>query len=187
MRLLLVYCWKEWRAQRGTLLGYLAIAFACILAGTLLAPPEWWHDKCLAVRVVSWGVLGGVLGASVFVAPNLVGGEFVGKDDQFVRRLPGALAPAFGGKLLFLVLAAAALPLAGYLFGQLTVLAHGESWCDLLGATWGTSGRGSPPGAAYAQEVLDLGGGERLLARVGATIAWLDPATGGLRTLFPRD
>jgi hypothetical protein len=118
VNLALVYCWKEWRAQRGILVAYTLLVFVCLTIGFTLVPEHWWLEDGRGALSLSWFVAAGVIGVVAFVAPALVRAEYGPKDDQFVRRLPGALGPSFRGKLLFLVLAAAALPLLGLLVGE---------------------------------------------------------------------
>ncbi|MEZ6038701.1 MAG: hypothetical protein R3F29_14560 [Planctomycetota bacterium] len=136
MRLALVHLWKEWRAQRALLLAYTGLVFTCLCLGLWLAPRHHWFEEGFGVHALSWFVLAGVIGVVGFAAPGLVRSEFGQKDDQFVRRLPGALAPAFGGKLLFLVLTVLLLPLLGLLLGELFVEAVGGNWNDLLLWRW---------------------------------------------------
>lgn len=132
MNLALHWCWKEWRAQRGLLAAYSLLVFACLCLGLLLAPEHVWEREGNRIAALSVFVAAGVVGVVMFAAPQLVRGEFTGKDDAFVRRLPGALAPAFSGKLLFLLLAAASLPLLGLCIGELFLQASGHFWNDLF-------------------------------------------------------
>ncbi|HEX5051499.1 MAG TPA: hypothetical protein VFZ65_06980 [Planctomycetota bacterium] len=132
MKLALAHCWKEWRAQRSLLLAYTSLAFACLCLGFLLVPRADWADGEFAVLAVESFVGAGVLGLVLFAAPRLVRGEFAGGRDQFGQRLPGALAPAFGGKLLFLALCTAALPLLGLVLGVLFVNGLGQPWLALF-------------------------------------------------------
>jgi hypothetical protein len=144
--LVLGHCWKEWRAQRGLLVAYSLLVWSCLALGLWLAPAyAWsddgsggraWFDEGLGTHAVTWFFAAGVLGLLLFVAPGLVRTEFGTKDDQFVRRLPGALLPSFLGKLLFLLLAAAALPLLGLLLGELYVSARGFTWNGLFEWRW---------------------------------------------------
>ncbi len=138
MNLTLVFLWKEWRAQRGILIAYGLLVWGCLALGLWLAPAHAWFDAGLGVHALGWFFTAGVIGVVGFVAPGLVRGEFVAKDDQFVRRLPGALGPAFAGKLLFLVLATLLLPLLGLLLGELYVTARGYDWNALF--AWGWDG-----------------------------------------------
>ncbi|MBM4061191.1 MAG: hypothetical protein FJ265_08865, partial [Planctomycetes bacterium] len=136
MNLTLAYCWKEWRAQRTTLLAYAGLVFASLCLGLSLAPTHAWFEESFGAYALSWFVIAGMLGVLLFVAPGLVQSEFGLKDDQFVRRLPGALAPAFRTKLLFLLLASVALPLVGLLLGELFVQAWGQDWNGLFRWRW---------------------------------------------------
>lgn len=136
MNLVLTHCHKEWRAQRCLLLAYTLLVFSCLCIGLSIAPKRAWFTEGFGVHALSWFVIAGILGVLVFVTPTLVRGEMRsgGQDDQFVRRLPGALRPSFFGKLLFLGLVAVALPLLGLCVGQLFLMAWGESWDGLVGA-----------------------------------------------------
>lgn len=136
MNLALHYCGKEWRAQRGILVAYAGLMFPCLCLGLLLVPRHFWDEDTFGARALSWFVAAGVIGVVAFVAPGLVRGEFGAKDDQFVRRLPGALWPSFRGKLLFAALAAVALPLLGLGLGELFLQAAGHSWNDLYKWDW---------------------------------------------------
>lgn len=132
MNLVLTHCGKEWRSQRALLVAYSLLTFACISLGLLLLPKSWWLDDGQRAFALSCFVAAGVIGVLAFAAPALVKNEFGAKGDQFVRRLPGALVPSFGGKLLFLVLVAAALPLVALLWGELFLQAIGQPWDDLF-------------------------------------------------------
>ena len=136
MSLALNYCWKEWRAQRGLLVAYTLLVFACLCLGLYLAPRHYWFDDAFGVHALSWFVAAGVIGVVAFVVPGLVRAEFASKADQFVRRLPGALWPAFWGKLLFLVLALLLMPLLGLLAGELFVTSLNQSWEGLFQWQW---------------------------------------------------
>lgn len=139
MNLALTYLWKEWRAQRGLLVAYTLLVFTCLCIGLYLAPRHSWFDDGFGAHAVSWFVCAGGIGVVAFVVPALVRGEYVGpKGDQFVRRLPGALWPAFWGKLLFLVLATLLLPLLGLLVGELFVESLDQHWFGLY--RWGWDG-----------------------------------------------
>jgi hypothetical protein len=117
-----IWFWKEWRAQRGLLGGYLALAFGVLL----LARLAFWSSTGLGEPFfVGLCMYAGLLGAIVFAAPQCVRGEVHGRDDQFLRRLPGALRPAFAAKQLFVLLAAVVLPLLGLLVGEVTAAWHG--------------------------------------------------------------
>lgn len=137
MNVVLTYCWKEWRSQRAVLLTFTAMGLAALCLGFLMVPAHFWLEDGRRALVLSWFVVIGVIGVVAFVAPALVRSEFGSKDDQFVRRLPGALLPSFGGKLLFFVLAAAALPLVSLLAGEGFLLAIGQKWHDLFAWTHG--------------------------------------------------
>jgi hypothetical protein len=134
VRVFFAWLGKEWRSQRGMLLAYFALASVCLAGGLLvrddlLEPAEW------RVFVPALFVWVGVLGVLVFVAPHTVRGEFTGRDDQFLRRLPGALAPATAAKLTFVALAALVLPCAGFVLGQLFLAIQGiecVAWRELL-------------------------------------------------------
>ncbi|MEO6597436.1 MAG: hypothetical protein ABIP94_22055 [Planctomycetota bacterium] len=134
MNLALCHCWKEWRTQRAVLTAYMLLICVGLCLGFLLVPEPWWLEDGRRAMALSWFVAAGVIGVVAFVAPALVRGEFGAKDDQFVRRLPGALGPSFGGKLVFLLLATAALPLVGLVCGELFLRALGQPWHDLF--TW---------------------------------------------------
>lgn len=141
MNLALAYCWKEWRAQRGVLVAFTAMGIASLCLLFLLLPQHWWLEDGRRALALSWFVAIGVIGVVGFVAPALVRNEFGSKDDQFVRRLPGALWPSFLGKLLFLLLVALGLPLSCLLAGEGFLLAIGQDWHDLFawehsGAVW---------------------------------------------------
>lgn len=132
MAAVLTFCGKEWHAQRGLLIAYTLVALGSLCLVLLLVPTEWWREEGQGALALSWFFTVGVAGVLAFAAPNLVRSEFGPKGDQFVRRLPGALWPSFLGKLLFLVLAAAALPLLCLLAGQAFLMAIGQSWGDLF-------------------------------------------------------
>ncbi|MCA8976097.1 MAG: hypothetical protein KDC98_15350, partial [Planctomycetes bacterium] len=136
MNLALVYCWKEWRAQRAILLAYCGLIFSCLCLGLSLAPRHYWFEEGFGVHALAWFITAGVIGVVAFVAPGLIRAEYAGKDDQFVRRLPGALRPAFAGKLLFLLLATLLLPLLGLLVGEIFVQARGANWNELFVWSW---------------------------------------------------
>ena len=132
MNLALHFCWKEWRAQRGLLTAYSLLVFACLCLGFLLVPDHVWEREGNRIAVLSVFVAAGVVGVVMFAAPQLVRGEFTGKDDLFMKRLPGALLPAYWGKLLFLLLVAVSLPLLGLCVGMLFLQATGHFWDDLF-------------------------------------------------------
>lgn len=168
MSLVLPFFWKEWRAQRSTLVAYTGLVFLCLCLGLWLAPTHSWFEEGFGAHALSWFVLAGMLGVLFFVAPNLVRAEFESKDDQFVRRLPGALWPAFGGKLLFLMLATIALPLLGLLVGELFVTARGQNWDGLFRWEWDGSIR-----IDWPAEVVFAGAALLLLPWIWALGSWL--------------
>ncbi|HEX6811035.1 MAG TPA: hypothetical protein VF384_05360, partial [Planctomycetota bacterium] len=94
MQLVLHHCGKEWRAQRGMLVAYSLLVFVSLCLGLLLVPEQWWHEVGKRALSLSWFVAAGVIGVCAFAAPSLVRAEFGAKEDQFVRRLPGALGPS---------------------------------------------------------------------------------------------
>ncbi|MGE3174760.1 MAG: hypothetical protein AB7O97_19175 [Planctomycetota bacterium] len=132
MNLSLVWMWKEWRAQRALLGAWVVLTLASTALVTALLPAYYWKQEDAGTQVLSWFVAVSVLGVVGFAAPQLVRAEFAQKDDQFVRRLPGALRPSFGGKLLFLVLATLLVPLLGLLVGEWFVTAIGRDWNGLF-------------------------------------------------------
>lgn len=136
MNLALVHLWKEWRAQRGILVAYTLLILASLCIGLSIAPTHYWLEEDFGVHALTWFVTAGVIGVVAFVAPGLVRSEFTAKDDQFVRRLPGALWPATWGKLLFLLLAALLLPLLSLLVGELFVTWRGGNWDRLFRWSW---------------------------------------------------
>ncbi|MCR9248157.1 MAG: hypothetical protein NXI31_24265 [bacterium] len=136
MNLVLAHCWKEWRAQRGLLLAYSFLVFSSLCLGLSLAPTHYWFDDGFGVHAITWFMAAGVIGVVAFAAPGLVRGEFTGREDQFLRRLPGALWPAFGGKLLFLLLVSLALPLLGLLLGEGYVSLRGFGWDSFYSWKW---------------------------------------------------
>lgn len=136
MNLILAHCWREWRAQRFVLLSFLGLGCVCLTIVFTVVPADWWVDDGRGALALSWFVALGAFGVAGFAAPGLVTCEFGAKDDQFVRRLPGALRPAFAGKLLFLLLAALAMPLLGLLVGEGVLTALGRSWGDLWQVAW---------------------------------------------------
>jgi len=132
MNLVLTYCWREWRAQRALLTGFVGLGIAALCLVFTLVPEHYWLDDGRRALALSWFVVLGGIGVLAFVAPTLVRGEYGQKGDQFVRRMPGALRASFGGKLLFLVLATIALPLLGLAAGELFLTANGKGWHDLF-------------------------------------------------------
>jgi hypothetical protein len=132
VNLVLTYCWREWRAQRGVLAAFTAMGLAALAIVFLVLPEHWWLEDGRCALALSWFVVIGAVGVIAFAAPALVRGEYGPKGDQFVKRLPGALLPSFGGKLLFLALASAALPLLCLLAGEGFLLAIGRPWHDLF-------------------------------------------------------
>lgn len=149
MNLVLLHCWREWRAQRAVLVAYAALGLGCLCLAFLLLPDGFWEREGQAAFALSWFAVVGVVGVAAFAAPALVRGEYGTKDDQFVRRLPGALRPAFGGKLLFLLLVAAGLPLLLLLAGEGLLLAIGRPWHDLFRWQWDGSVYVAWPWPAY--------------------------------------
>ena len=128
MQRILTFCWREWRAQRALLLGYLGLGLAALCLLFTLMPESWWREPGRGAMALAWFFAIGVTGVVAFAAPSLVTSEYGGKDDQFVRRLPGALLPSFGGKLLFLTIVAAVLPLAAALTGIGFLRVMGAPW-----------------------------------------------------------
>ncbi len=137
MKLALQWCAKEWRSQRALLAAYVAMACGSLGMLFFVAPEHSWRAVGRTSAVPGWFAALGVLGVLLFAAPQVVRGEFAGRRDQFVQRLPGALWPAFVGKLLFLLLATLLLPLLGLLGGELCLLALGRDWNDLFGGDHG--------------------------------------------------
>jgi hypothetical protein len=45
MNLVLPFLWKEWRAQRGTLISYTVMIFTCLCLGLSLAPTHSWFEE----------------------------------------------------------------------------------------------------------------------------------------------
>jgi hypothetical protein len=132
MNLVLTYCWREWRAQRALLTGFVGLGIAALCLVFTLVPEHYWLDDGRRALALSWFVVLGGIGVLAFVAPTLVRSEFGQKGDQFVRRMPGALRASYGGKLLFLLLATIALPLLGLAAGELFLTANGKGWHDLF-------------------------------------------------------
>ena len=132
MNLVLTYCWREWRAQRALLTGFVGLGIAALCLVFTLVPEHFWLDDGRRALALSWFVVLGGIGVLAFVAPTLVRSEYGQKGDQFVRRMPGALRASFGGKLLFLLLATIALPLLGLAAGELFLTANGKGWHDLF-------------------------------------------------------
>lgn len=131
MNAVLAFCWSEWRSQRALLLGYCALVFPSLMLGFAMLGDTFWHQEGGA-HALGWFVAAGAIGVVAFAAPQLVRGEFATGSDRFVRRLPGALAPSFLGKLLFLLLALVALPLLGLAIGEVYLVAMGRSWAELF-------------------------------------------------------
>jgi hypothetical protein len=125
MNLVLAHCWQQWRAQRGMLAGFLGLGIAALCLVFTLVPEHFWLEDGRRALALSWFVVMGGVGVLAFAAPALVRTEYGPKGDQFVRRLPGALRPSFGGKLLFLLLAMLALPLLGLAAGELFLTGNG--------------------------------------------------------------
>jgi hypothetical protein len=131
MSQVLVWCWKEWRSQRGLLGSYAFLVFASLCCVFFMVPQESWQRSGSA-HVLGWFFASGMIGVLLFAVPQLVRSEYGVKEDTFVRRLPGALLPSFLGKLLFLLLVAAALPLIGLAMGELLLAAMGRSWNEMF-------------------------------------------------------
>jgi hypothetical protein len=132
MNLVLTYCWREWRAQRALLGGFVGIGLAALCLAFTLAPETFWQERGQRAFALAWFVVLGGGSVIAFAAPQLVRSEFGSKGDQFVRRMPGALRASFRGKLLFLVLAAVALPLLGLVVGQVFLAACGLGPADVF-------------------------------------------------------
>jgi hypothetical protein len=125
------FFWKEWRNQRALLASYLSLAFLAFAAAWPLLP----HGALVAQHEDEYGVglfvIAALVGIVAFAAPQCVRGEIHGKDDMFLRRMPGALRAAFGAKMTFLALAGTiALPL-GLLVGELALLLRGHAAVSL--------------------------------------------------------
>lgn len=141
MNAALAWMWKEWRTQWAMLTSYLILVLASIAMVCWLLPEQLWGDVRMGANALAWFVLAGCLGVVLFAAPMLVRGEFVPKDDQFCKRMPGALAPALVGKLMFVVCAAVAMPLLSLLVGEIVLTAMGRDWstafaADAEGQVW---------------------------------------------------
>lgn len=119
------FVWKEWRAQRTFLGGYLLLTFASLICWFLLQHLRGHMLDHQTTQVVLSFVIGALAGLIV-TAAQTVQAEFVGRDDQLLRRLPGALLPAFFGKLGFLLVAMVALVLLGLGVGQGLLLLTGS-------------------------------------------------------------
>lgn len=132
MNLVLAHCWQQWRAQRGMLAGFLGLGIAALCLVFTLVPEHYWLEDGRRAMALSWFVVMGGVGVLAFAAPALVRTEYGPKGDQFVRRLPGALRPSFGGKLLFLLLATLAMPLLGLAAGELFLTGNGQGFYDLF-------------------------------------------------------
>ncbi len=132
MNLALAHCWKEWRAQRVMIVSYVLLVTASLCLGFSFIPEQWWKDAVWSRHALSWFLAAGVIGVVAFVAPGLVRCEFGPKDDQFVRRLPGALGVSFAGKLLFALLAACALALLLVAAGEAFLVVIGQSWLGVF-------------------------------------------------------
>ncbi|MCA8970248.1 MAG: hypothetical protein KDC95_10705 [Planctomycetes bacterium] len=128
--LALVYLWKEYRAQRTLLLAYFALVWPSLML-VFLAHRETSTEGNGGVVLAAF-VAVGMLPAIFFVPSWLTGFELTAaRGDLFVRRLPGMLAPAFGGKLLFLSLTSIGLPLLSLALGELFVWIAGIECNDL--------------------------------------------------------
>jgi hypothetical protein len=119
MSLTLHWAAKEWRAQRGFLCGYLTLMIATVVSVLTIAH---WRNQVLITepqRIVAVAsILCTVLAGGLFAAAHAVRGEVAGRDDQFWRRLPGALRPAFAGKVLFQAALLPSLLAVGVLAGE---------------------------------------------------------------------
>lgn len=128
------FVWQEWRAQRGFLAGYLALAFPALAGWFLLRHVRgaviYQEPTTIVLAFVTAALVGVVVAASRSVQV-----EHQGRDDQLLRRLPGALALAFAGKLGFLLVAMAALLLLGLAGGEALLLTSGDG-CIELAALW---------------------------------------------------
>lgn len=131
MSLARVWFQKEARSQAGMLLAYLGTTFAAISGVFLLRRPEFETPGSAAFIVAIFTVTA-LIGVLVIAAPQTVRGELIGTSDQFLRRLPGALAPAFEGKLAFVATLTFALPILGWLVGTLYVTALGHEAVGLF-------------------------------------------------------
>ena len=132
MNLVLTYCWREWRAQRALLGAFVGLGLAALCLVFTLVPETFWQERGMRSFALAWFVVLGGGSVIAFAAPQLVRSEFGSKGDQFVRRMPGALRASFGGKLLFLLLAAIALPLLGLAVGQTFLASSGLGPADVF-------------------------------------------------------
>lgn len=132
MSLVWTWCAKEWRAQRAFLLGYAGLAVATV--GGVATLVRWRGggdlDTDSTRAIVVLGFVVAVSAGSLFAAAATVRGELVGAHDRLWQRLPGALAPAFAGKLLFLALVAMSLAVVGLFGGQLWLWMSGLEVVD---------------------------------------------------------
>ncbi|MBL8738068.1 MAG: hypothetical protein JNL12_16665 [Planctomycetes bacterium] len=168
MNLVLTYCWREWRAQRALLGGFVGLGLAALCLAFTLAPESFWRERGMRAFALAWFVVLGGGSVVVFAAPQLVRSEFGSKGDQFVRRMPGALRASFGGKLLFLLLATIALPLLGLVVGQIFLAMHGLGPADVF--------RSDYAGEVFfdwPSPVVWLGYGALLIPWVWAIGTWL--------------
>jgi hypothetical protein len=133
----LVWFGKEARSQAPILFAYMFLVLASLAIVCWLLPTAFWanNDGNTGANALAWFVLVGCVGAVAFAAPQLVRGEFAPKDDQFLRRMPGALGTAFAGKALFAVLMAVGLPFVSLLTGELVLTWLGLSYADWFRAT----------------------------------------------------
>jgi hypothetical protein len=127
------FLWKEWRSQRALLAGYLALVWLslALVLGILGTTNGVGSDAFTGTHF--WCLATGLVGILGFAAPQTVRGELGGKDDQFLRRLPGALAPAFWSKAVFLVTATAAVVALACIIAWLLQIVLGVETPRLLG------------------------------------------------------
>jgi hypothetical protein len=132
-----VWFGKEARSQAPILFAYMFLVLASLAIVCWLLPTAYWanRDGNTGTNALAWFVLVGCVGAVAFLAPQLVRGEVAPKDDQFLRRMPGALGSAFAGKTLFAVLMAVGLPFVSLLTGELVLTWLGSSYADWFRAT----------------------------------------------------
>lgn len=137
MSRVLVWFGKEARSQAPILFAYIFLVLASLAIVCWLLPTAFWtaREGTAGGGALAWFVLVGCVGAVAFAAPQLVRGEFAPKDDQFLRRMPGALGAAFAGKTLFAVLMAVGLPFVSLLTGELVLTWLGSSYADWFRAT----------------------------------------------------
>lgn len=105
------YLWKEWRDQRMTVFGILAIQ---LLVSLLLV--LFLQDTVIgSTGLVSAVTLGSLALSLVAFGPELVGGETRSGTIGFLTRMPDGLRLAFASKTLFLVIAMLLLTCSGYM------------------------------------------------------------------------